>query len=97
MIFRVVGAQRGKLYSRRCRACSEQLEQVVGCGHQRPFPIHLVQAPQSEAIQASGSFDLPKHWFHHGVAQGIDRLASLGSELPLHPPSGIKALGRSVP
>jgi hypothetical protein len=64
-----------------CQRCPEQLVQVVGGAYQRPFPIHLLQAPQSELIQASGALDLAKHRFNNDLAQGVDRLASLGSEL----------------
>lgn len=90
VIPRVVCAQRGKVNSRRCRACPEQLEDVVGGGHQGPFPVHVLQASQSEAFQASGPFDLSKHSFHHGFAHGVHRLTRLGSELPLHSASRIQ-------
>ncbi len=75
----------------------EQLEQVVGGSYQRPFPIHLLQAPQLEPIEASGALDLAKHWFNNGLAQGVDRLASLGSELAVHPTAGIKGFPQSAP
>ena len=75
---------------------SEQLEQVVAGGHQHPFPIHLLQAPQSEAIQSSGPFDLAKHRFHKGLAQGVDRLAGFGAELAVHPAAGLEISGSSA-
>jgi hypothetical protein len=36
----------------------EQLEDVVGGAPLRPFPVHLVQAPQEEAPRAPGFFGL---------------------------------------
>ena len=69
----------------------------MGGGHQHPFTIHLFQAAQSEPIQASGALDLAKHRFNNGLAQGVDRLASLGSELAVHPAAGIEVFRRSAP
>ena len=75
VIFWVVGAQCVSS-SHRSRTCPEQLllrrslrlEQVVRGGHQRPFPIHLLQTSQPEAIQASGALDLAEYGLHNRFA-----------------------------
>ena len=70
------------------------LADLVGDGDPVPFPIphssfpiHLVQAAQAEAIQASGCFDLAQHRLDDRLAQGVDRLAGLGADLAVHPVS----------
>ncbi len=58
--------------SHRSHGCPEQLllrtslrlEQVVRGGHQRPFPIHVLQPSQPEVIQASGALDLAEYGLH---------------------------------
>jgi hypothetical protein len=69
----------------------------VGGGHQRPFPIHLLQPSQSEPIQTSGTLDLTEHWLDDRLAQAVDCLAGFGSELPIHPAAGIKICRRLSP
>lgn len=69
----------------------------MGGDHQRTFPIHLLHAPQSEAIQSSGPFDLAKHRFHNGPAQGVDRLAGFAAELEVNPAAGIEICVGSAP
>ena len=46
----------------------------MGGGHQRPFPVLLLQPSLQEKIYSSGRFDLPEHWLHNRFVQGIDRL-----------------------
>jgi hypothetical protein len=65
----------------------------VGDGHQGPFPVHLLQPPQQEAIQAPCPFDLTKHRLNDGLAQGVDRLAGLGADLAVHPAPCIQIPG----
>ena len=84
-------------HSGRCQRCAEQFEQVVGGGHQRPFPVHLLQTSQTESTQTTGTLDLIKDQLDDHLAQGVDRLAGLGSELPIHPPTCIEASGFITP
>ena len=69
----------------------------MGGGHQGPLPVHLLQAPQPEAIQPSGALDLTEHRFHDRLAQGIDRLTRHRAQFSLHPTSGIQTPGRRTP
>ena len=74
-----------------------KLQQVVSGGHQRPFPVHLLQPSQSEPIQASVTLDLAEQRLDDHLAQGINGLTGLGSELPIHPAVGIEICQRLYP
>lgn len=51
----------------------------MGGRRQRPFPIHLLQAPQSEAFQSPYTLVLAKKGLDDSLAQGVDRLSGLGA------------------
>ena len=84
-------------FSACCQRRPEQLEQVVRGGHQRPFPVHLLQPSQPDAIEAPGPFDLAKHRLDDRLAQGVDRLTGLGPELPIHSAAGIQVMRCPAP
>jgi len=58
----------------------EQFEQVVAGRDQVPLRIDLFHAPELEAAQAPGPFELSVDRLDDGLTQGIDRLAVFGSE-----------------
>ncbi len=73
-------------FSCRRQRCSEQLEQVVGGGHQRPLPIHLLQHSQPEVIKTPGPLGFDEHRLDDRLAQGIDGLAGFGAKFAILPP-----------
>jgi hypothetical protein len=73
------------------------LEQVVRAGHQRQFPVHFLQPSQSEQIQTSGTLYLTEHRLDDRLAQGVNGLTGLGSELAIQPTAGIKICRRPSP
>lgn len=82
---------------RRRQRCPHQLEQVVGGVHQGPLPVHLLQAPQPEAIQSTFSFEKAKHSFHDCPAHGVDRPAWLGAETAVHQASCVEVFRPPAP
>ena len=62
-----------------------QLQDVVRRAHQRPFRLHLRQAPQQKGSEAARLLDLPDHRFDDRFAPGVDGRAGLREQLPSHP------------
>src|SRR5271168_241917 len=67
-----------------CPFEAEQLEQVAGCAHQFPLGLHLVQAAQAEAAEATHLLDLAEDGFDDGFAHLVNRLSRLGAQFMLH-------------
>lgn len=73
----------------------DQLEQVVAGSDQVPPRIDLFHAPELEAAQAPGLFDLAVDWLDDGLTQGIDRLFGFRSELAVYAGFGIGLSGQT--
>ena len=65
-------------------AQSIQLENVVRGAHQRPLPLHLLEAPQQKLPKASGLFDLAEHRFDHPLPFFVRGPAALRAQLVGH-------------
>ena len=59
-------------------------------GHQHPFRVYLLEPSQSEPILTSDTLDLIEHRLDDRLAQGVNVLTGLGSELSIHPAAAIK-------
>jgi hypothetical protein len=70
----------GQAQLSRCRACSEQLEQVVRGGDQRPFPVHVLQASQSvSGVSGNWSGGETKTGPPRGAKQQVEQGARRGA------------------
>ncbi len=81
---------------RRHEPRAPERERVMGAVPQRPLPLALLKAPQSEPGQSSHTH-LPKDRFDGVAPQPVESLPETGQRLPLHPVSGRGVFGDASP
>jgi hypothetical protein len=62
-----------------------QLLNVVHQAIQLPLTLHLLFAPQTEAIQTLVATDVAEHRLNHGYAMTVNRFALLTIDSVFHP------------
>src|SRR5712692_8237049 len=74
-----------------------ELENVVGRAHERPFPLHLLEATQQELSEAARLLNLSNDRFDDSFAGGVDRRTRLRVQLAGHPVDDRRALRQRSP